>query len=173
MPSHNSWWGDFNTIMLVLRIPISPSPILQTLNIYKLKEKSLQSPISIYPRNISGYLKNIQSSKPSTIKKLHASIPLYCFSFESIRISAIFFCLCVSTLQTKINNPKYRLYHTQDRFRSFIAYWHYCYYFRVNRSECFSKKNWYIELIPRKVSTILWQMVIKLNVFPEMSILSQ
>ena len=59
--------------------------------IYKLKEKSLQSPISIYPRNISGYLKNIQSSKPSTIKKLHASIPLYCFSFESIRISAIFF----------------------------------------------------------------------------------
>ena len=91
VPSHNSWWGDFNTIMLVLRIPISPSPILQTLNIYKLKEKSLQSPISIYPRNISGYLKNIQSSKPSTIKKLHASIPLYCFSFESIRISAIFF----------------------------------------------------------------------------------
>ena len=77
--------------MLVVRIPISPSPILQTLNIYKLKEKSLQSPISIYPRNISGYLKNIQSSEPSTIKKLHASIPLYCFSFESIRISAIFF----------------------------------------------------------------------------------
>ena len=34
VPSHNSWWGDFNTIMLVLRIPTSPSAILQTLNIY-------------------------------------------------------------------------------------------------------------------------------------------